>query len=154
MIRIEKANRLLQVIAPSGEVLFSTGVSLGQCPAGAKTREGDMKTPEGVYHITHLNRNSKYHIALGISYPSRKDGYIAQREKRITRFQAMRILIADVLRVRPPWNTPLGGFIMIHGEHPEKKTGDWTAGCIAVKNDEIETIASFVRRGEKVEILP
>lgn len=113
-----------------------------------------MKTPEGSYRITHKNALSKYHIALGISYPSRKDAHLALREKRIGRFTAMRICFADFIRVRPAWNTPLGGFIMIHGEHPDKLSGDWTAGCIAVKNAEIEAIEKIIKRGENVEILP
>ncbi len=154
MIRIIKHARTLEVIAPSGEILLSAEISLGKCPVGAKSLEGDMKTPEGKYHITHKNTTSKYHIALGISYPSRKDAYLAQREKRIGKMTAMLILLCDLFRVRPPWKTKLGGFIMIHGEHPDGLTGDWTAGCIAVKNDEIEKIAKLVKRGEVVEILP
>lgn len=153
MIRIIKHARILEVIAPSGEILLSAEISLGKCPVGAKTQEGDMKTPEGRYHITHKNTGSKYHIALGISYPSRKDAYLAQREKRISKMTAMRILICDFFRIRPPWKTKLGGFIMIHGEHPDRLTGDWTAGCIAVRNAEIEKIAKLVKRGEVVEIL-
>lgn len=154
MIRIVKHARTLEVTSSSGKTLFSCSVSLGECPVGAKTREGDMKTPEGKYHITHKNAGSKYHIALGISYPSRKDAYLAQREKRISKMTAMRILLCDLFRIRPPWKTSLGGFIMIHGEHPDGKSGDWTAGCIAVKNSEIEKIAKLVKRGEAVEILP
>ncbi len=154
MIRIVKHARTLEVISPTGEILFSSKISLGKCPIGAKTLEGDMKTPEGKYHITHKNMTSKYHIALGVSYPSRKDAYLAQREKRISKMTAMRILLCDLFRIRPPWKTRLGGFIMIHGEHPDGRTGDWTAGCIAVKNAEIEQIAKLVKRGETVEILP
>lgn len=113
-----------------------------------------MKTPEGTYRITHKNFKSKYHIALGISYPSRKDAYLARREKRIGTMTAVIILLSDLFSIRPPWKTPLGGFVMIHGEHPGKLSGDWTAGCIAVKNEDIEKIAGIVKRNEKVEILP
>lgn len=154
MIRIIKHTRTLEVISPTGEILLSTHVSLGKHPIGAKTQEGDMKTPEGVYRITHKNAQSKYHIALGISYPARKDAYFGQREKRIGKVTAMRILLCDLFGIRPPWKTKLGGFVMIHGEHPDGLTGDWTAGCIAVKNAEIEKIAKLVKRGETVEILP
>ncbi|MBE5792700.1 MAG: hypothetical protein E7322_11195 [Clostridiales bacterium] len=154
MIRIKKSQRILEVIGPTRKVIFSCPVMLGKCPSGAKTQEGDMRTPEGTYRITHKNFKSKYNIALGISYPSRKDAYLARREKRIGQLTAMRILLSDFLCIRPPWNTPLGGFIMIHGEHPEKLSGDWTAGCIAVKNEDIEKIAEMVKRGQKVEILP
>ena len=154
MIRIKKSMRTLEVIAPSGEIVFSCSVSLGKCPTGAKTQEGDMKTPEGIYRITHKNFKSKYHIALGVSYPSRKDALLALKEKRIRRIQAIGIYACDLIRVRPSWKTPLGGFIMIHGEHPDRLSGDWTAGCIAVKNEEIEAIEKFVKCGEPIEILP
>jgi len=154
MIRIVKHARTLEVISSAGEMLFACKISLGKCPVGAKTQEGDMKTPEGAYHITHINTKSKYHIALGISYPNRKDAYLAQREKRIGAMTAMRILLCDLLRVRPPWKTNLGGFVMIHGGHPDNLSGDWTAGCIAVGNAEIETIAKLTKRGDTVEILP
>ena len=113
-----------------------------------------MKTPEGAYRITHKNYKSKYKIALGISYPSRKDAYLARREKRICTMTAVQILLCDLLSIRPPWKTPLGGFVMIHGEHPDRLSGDWTAGCIAVQNKDIEKIAAIVKRNEKIEILP
>lgn len=154
MIRIIKSLRKLEVIGSAGDCVFTCPVSLGKCPVGPKKAEGDMKTPEGVYRITHINRQSKYHIALGLSYPGRKDAFIAQREKRIPRTTAMLILICDILRIRPPWKTPLGGFVMIHGEHPDHLSGDWTAGCIAVGNDDIKKIAALSKRGETVEILP
>lgn len=154
MIRIIKHSRILEVISPAGEILLSAKVSLGKCPVGAKTQEGDMKTPEGTYRITHKNMGSKYHIALGISYPARKDAYFGQREKRISKMTAMRILLCDLFCIRPPWKTKLGGFVMIHGEHPDGLSGDWTAGCIAVSNSAIEEISKIVKRGETVEILP
>lgn len=154
MIRIQKAKRILEVIDPNGKIVFSCPVMLGKYPVGTKRQEGDMKTPEGVYRITHKNFKSKYKIALGISFPSRKDAYLARREKRIGTLTAVQILLCDLLSIRPPWKTPLGGFIMIHGEHPDKLSGDWTAGCIAVKNEDIEKIAGMVKRGQKVEILP
>lgn len=154
MIRIIKSKRTLEYLDESGKRLKTCPISLGKCPEGAKTREGDMKTPEGVYKVTHVNRQSKYHIALGISYPSGADAKRAKKEGRIGLIDCARICFAEALGIRPPWNTPLGGFIMIHGEHPEHLSGDWTAGCIAVKNTEIEVLSSMVKRGETVEILP
>ncbi|MBR3929516.1 MAG: L,D-transpeptidase family protein [Clostridia bacterium] len=154
MIRIIKHSRTLNLLSSDGELLFSCKVSLGKSPVGAKEKEGDMKTPEGRYRITHINPKSKYHIALGVSYPGKKDALAALREKRIGKAAAVRILLSDLLRVRPPWKTSLGGFVMIHGEHPDGLSGDWTAGCVAVRNKEIEAIAKIVKRGEIVEILP
>ena len=154
MIRIIKSKRTLEYLDNEGRTLLALSISLGKCPEGKKTREGDMKTPEGAYKVTHINRESKYHIALGISYPNKEDAKSAYSEGRIRRLDYLRIAVPHALGIRPSWNTPLGGFIMIHGEHPDKLSGDWTAGCIAVTNAGIEALTSMVKRGEPVEILP
>ena len=111
---------------------------MGRNSESAKTREGDSKTPEGIYKIDSRNEKSAYHLALHISYPNEKD------KKR-----------AKELGVSP------GGNIMIHGI----KNGlgwvgrfhtlfDWTKGCIAVTNKEMEEIYRLVPNGTIVEIKP
>lgn len=154
MIIIEKSKRLLRCPDKNGEILFSCPVSLGKCPVGAKLCEGDQKTPEGLYRIVSINPQSKFHLAFGISYPERHDARIALREKRISRMTFMRIALSSLLGVRPPWNTALGGFIMLHGESPEGLEGDWTAGCIALKNRDIDLLAKHIKKRERVKILP
>ena len=108
-------------------------------PVGHKEYEGDGKTPEGIYYITHRNPNSTYHLSLGISYPNDEDR-----------------AHAATLGKQP------GGDIMIHGGPPRKANGkprkvsrpDWTAGCIAVTDDEIERIYAMVKPGTPIVILP
>jgi murein L,D-transpeptidase YafK len=126
-----KSQRMMHLL--SGEsVVRSYRVALGRDPVGHKEREGDGRTPEGRYTIDRRNPNSKYHLSLHISYPSP----------------------ADVERARSLGVDP-GGDIMIHGlkagvDHPS----DWTQGCIAVTNAEMEEIWGMVADGTPIEILP
>jgi murein L,D-transpeptidase YafK len=136
-ILIEKKERRLTLIS-KGKVLKTYKIALGGDPNGPKERQGDNKTPEGTYVIDSRNRDSRYHLSLHISYPNEKD------KKR-----------AKKLGVSP------GGDIMIHGIkkgfswvgnfHSEV---DWTKGCIAVTDEEIEEIDMLVQNGIIVEIRP
>ncbi len=136
-ILIEKKKRRLTLIS-RGEVLKTYKIALGGNPEGPKERQGDNKTPEGTYIIDARNKDSRYHQSLHISYPNEKD---KQRAKK--------------LGVSP------GGDIMIHGLkkgfswvgdfHTEV---DWTKGCIAVTDEEIEEIEKLVPNGTLVEIRP
>ncbi len=136
-VLIEKKARRLTLFT-NGEVIKTYKIALGGNPVGPKERQGDNKTPEGIYTIDSRNGNSGYHLALHISYPNADD-------KR---------------RARERGVAP-GGDIMIHGikngfealglSHAEK---DWTEGCIAVTNQEMEEIYRFVPNGTIVEIRP
>ncbi|XDA98201.1 L,D-transpeptidase family protein [Sulfitobacter sp. LCG007] len=115
------------------QVLRAYDIKLGWAPVGHKVRQNDGKTPEGLYYIDRRNPRSKYHLSVGISYPNEKD-----RE------------IADALGYKT------GGDIFIHGqEKPNRKDKkDWTWGCIAVRNKEIEDIYAMVRDGTPISINP
>lgn len=121
-----------------GKVLKVYRVALGTNPVGPKIRQGDGKTPEGLYTISGRNEHSQFHRSLRISYPSAAD-----RER------------AKKLGVNP------GGDIFIHGLPPQwawvgaaHRQKDWTLGCIAVTNSEIDEIWASVPTGTPVEILP
>jgi len=136
-ILIEKSTRRLMLIS-QGEVLKSYKIALGGNPIGPKERKGDNKTPEGTYVIDARNRDSRFHLSLHISYPNERD------KKR-----------AKELGVSP------GGDIMIHGIKNglswvgDAHTGvDWTQGCIAVTDQEIEEIDKLAPNGTIVEIRP
>lgn len=136
-VLIEKKERRLTLIS-KGEAIKSYRIALGKNPVGPKEKLGDNKTPEGNYIIESRNRHSDYHLSLRISYPNEKD------KKR-----------AKELGVSP------GGDIMIHGVKNgfswvgEFHTAiDWTEGCIAVTNQEMEEIARLVPNGTPVEIRP
>ena len=136
-VLIEKGKRRLTLLNNNTPVK-SYEISLGMKPTGKKLEKGDDRTPEGVYTIDRKNLKSSYHRALHISYPNTEDK--AQSKAR---------------GVSP------GGDIMIHGlpngeesyEFYQTKR-DWTSGCIAVNNVEIEEIFKLVPNGTSVEILP
>jgi murein L,D-transpeptidase YafK len=113
-------------------------VALGRNPVGPKLSEGDRRTPEGRYVIDARNQDSKYHLSLHISYPNAVD-----------------LEITGLAGVNP------GSNIMIHGTGDEyawmgkfHDVLDWTDGCIAVTNDEIEEIWQLVPDGTPIEIRP
>lgn len=114
-------------------VLESYDIGLGFAPQGHKTIEGDGRTPEGQYLIDRRNPNSEFHLSIGISYPN-----IVDRE------------VAKTLGKSP------GGDIFIHGK-PRKyrrASSDWTAGCIAVTNRQMEKIYAMVQDGTPITIQP
>ena len=136
-VLIEKEARRLTLLS-KGEVIKTYKIALGGNPVGPKERQGDHKTPEGTYTIDARNGNSGFHLSLHISYPNEQD------KKR-----------AQELGVSP------GGDIMIHGiKNGYSEVGashagvDWTEGCIAVTNQEMEEIYRFVPIGTIVEITP
>lgn len=136
-ILIEKKARRLTLLS-NGEVIKTYKIALGGNPEGPKERQGDNKTPEGTYIIDSRNKNSQFHLSLHISYPNEAD----QRR-------------ASELGVSP------GGDIMIHGiKKGMSWVGDlhtqidWTKGCIAVTDEEIEEIDKLVPNGTVVEIRP
>ncbi len=122
MVYVNKSARRMHLLHHD-TALSSYDINLGFAPEGHKQFEGDGKTPEGTYRIDRRNPNSDFHLSLGISYPNVKDVEVAR---------AM--------------NKSPGGDIFIHGQrHPRKPDGkDWTWGCIAVTNDEIEEIYAMV----------
>jgi murein L,D-transpeptidase YafK len=137
LIRVEKAARTLTLLRGS-TILKTYQVSLGRRPGGQKLQEGDGRTPEGRYLIDSKNGRSHFHLALHISYPNIDDRTIAQQRS-----------------VSP------GGDIMVHGLpnglgwldklHLNR---DWTDGCIAVTDSEMDEIWSYVATGTAIEIRP
>lgn len=130
-VQVHKADRKMYLLH-NEKVLKVYDVGLGGQPVGPKEIEGDGKTPEGAYYITHRNPNSTYHLSLGISYPNDKDRATAAA-----------------------LGQPTGGDIFIHGG-PLKRTTtqDWTAGCIAVSDRQIEEIYSMIKPGTPIFLLP
>ncbi|MBF0393282.1 MAG: L,D-transpeptidase family protein [Alphaproteobacteria bacterium] len=137
LVVIEKAARRM-TLQSGGAVLRAYDVALGRQPQGPKRREGDGRTPEGRYVIEARNSASKYHLALRISYPDAAD-----------RARAAAL------------GAPPGGAIMIHGRPrdmgwvgPSHRETDWTEGCIAVTNQEMDEIWRLVPIGTPIEIRP
>lgn len=136
-IIVEKSKRTMTLLKQDREVR-TYKIALGRDPVGPKVMQGDNKTPEGIYYVDYKVPNSVYHRALHISYPSPD----------------------DVERARAR-GVPPGGSIMIHGMKPDKFwMGDvqylfnWTNGCIALTNREIEEVWVLVPPWTPVEIRP
>jgi murein L,D-transpeptidase YafK len=134
---IEKASRKLTIYR-AGELLKSYDIALGRDPAGDKQFEGDGRTPEGLYAIDFRKKDSSFHLSLHISYPSPADRKAAAAMGKLP-----------------------GGDIMIHGLRnglgflgPAHRLFDWTEGCIAVTDAEIEELWRAVPDGTPVEIRP
>jgi murein L,D-transpeptidase YafK len=136
-VLVEKAKRKLTLFA-GGKPLKVYSIALGTNPLGAKEEEGDGKTPEGIYKIDWRNPKSEYHLSLHVSYPNE----------------------ADKARARKSGVSP-GGDIMIHGLPSgmsalgaSHRLADWTIGCVAVTNEEIEEIWKLVSDGTPIEFKP
>lgn len=132
-----KSKRVLFLLK-EGEIIKGYKIALGKDPVGHKTRLGDNKTPEGTYTLSSRKQSDKYHLTIFISYPSESD-----------------ILNAKNIGVSP------GGSIAIHGLpkgmaslNKLHRKMDWTSGCIALTNDEMEEIWHLVEDGVPIEIKP
>ena len=149
-VTVEKSRRLLTV-AQNGQVLWQTRVALGRDPAGPKRREGDGRTPEGVYRVCLCKARGMYGLSLGLSYPNAADARRAYAEGAIDRAALDAVEAAETEGRRPPWGTPLGGEIYLH-EGPTDT--DWTQGCIALAPQDMARLYACRDRIEAVEILP
>lgn len=149
-IVISKANRSLEVFRGT-EKIHHFRVGLGNTPVGDKVRSGDGKTPEGTFNICVKNPKSQFYLSLGISYPDSSDAERGLRDGIITRTQHDQIVAATAKKTTPPWNTPLGGEIFIHGNG---SSSDWTLGCIALEDAEMKTLFNLIDVGTLVEIMP
>ena len=128
-IIVRKGERAMFVLS-GNQVLSRHDIDLGFAPAGHKTMEGDGRTPEGQYYIDRRNYNSAFYLSLGISYPNARD-----------------IARAMAAGVDP------GGDIFIHGQQKGAVRGtDWTAGCIAVTDEEMEMLFQMVPVGTPIWI--
>jgi murein L,D-transpeptidase YafK len=136
-IIVVKSERMLHLLR-QGDIIKSYWIALGRYPTGPKTKVGDGRTPEGTYWISSRDANSQFHRSLLLSYPNREDQERARR-----------------LGVEP------GGQIMIHAvpkgygpTGPGERMIDWTNGCIAVTNADMDEIWARVPVGTRVVIRP
>jgi murein L,D-transpeptidase YafK len=134
---VVKKERTLELLN-HGKVIKAYKVALGGDPLGPKTRQGDHKTPEGIYMLDSRNAHSQFHKSIHISYPNARDRAAARAKA-----------------VSP------GGDLFVHGlpngygwVGASHRMKDWTDGCIAVTNEEIEEIWKAVDDGTPIEIRP
>lgn len=137
LVIVDKSQSRLTLLK-RGKTLKSYRIALGERPQGHKLTEGDQRTPQGRYLLDYKKTNSTYYKAIHISYPNEEDR-----------------LRAEALGVDP------GGQIMIHGENPnstlspeEAQQFNWTDGCIAITNKEMDEIWYMIDEGTPIEIRP
>jgi len=136
-IVVEKSAKRLSIFR-DGNQLKSYRIALGRNPVGAKQEEGDMKTPEGIYKIDSRNPQSSFHLALHVSYPSDADNQRAAAQ-----------------------GVSAGSDIMVHGIQNGRgwigafhRWKNWTAGCVALTDEEIEELWRVTPDGTTIEIRP
>jgi len=137
---LKKSTRMLYLYS-GGEVSSRYHVSLGKEAIGAKTFEGDMRTPEGTYSLDWRQFSKRYNKSIHISYPNEKDKAYAKK-----------------------FGVSAGGMIMIHGTPTSWSLSplgdwlpmllDWTEGCIAMSNDDMEEVWERVLDGTPITIVP
>jgi len=148
------------IVKKEGTTLRTFKVALGSGGRKAKLHEGDHKTPKGTYRISKVRDSQRFHMFLQLDYPNMDDAKRALKNHTITRQEYRKILEAHNYGRLPPQNTALGGAIGIHGIGHETKdkleihqVADWTQGCIALRNDEVEELSRFIHVGTTVTII-
>jgi murein L,D-transpeptidase YafK len=155
---ISRSTHTLTVI--KGPVTLNTfKVAFGSGGKKAKLKEGDHSTPKGTYVINRISDSENFHLFMQLNYPNIADAKRALKHELINRKQYRAILLAQIEGRMPPQNTPLGGAIGIHGIGVETKYKieihqfvDWTKGCIAMRNNEVDTLRRYITQGTKVVI--
>jgi len=146
-IQVKQGNRTLETFWE---------ISLGRQGAGYKQKAGDNITPLGSYKIAYINDKSHFRKFFGLNYPSVHDAELALQAKRITYSDYQVIIRAHRMNRLPPQNTDLGGLLGIHGVGRGNKSiqgvFDWTQGCVAVSNQQLDNVDKWIFVGMRVEI--
>ena len=133
-----------------------SNIAIGRKGAGFKEQRGDFITPLGTYKIGWINRNSHYRLFFGFDYPSLNNAKRALQDGLISRRAFQKIAKAHQKNRVPPQNTAMGGQIGIHGLGLASKLihdeFDWTRGCIALTNQQIDRLARWISKGTLVKV--
>jgi murein L,D-transpeptidase YafK len=156
-IDVRKDERAL-VAHCDGGATVALSAAFGREPLGAKRRLGDLRTPEGLYHVAQAGRASRFHRFIPLDYPSRADADAALAVGALSIADHRRVHEAHARGELPPSDTPLGGAIGIHGEGDGwrgfSRRLDWTEGCIALSDEDVDFLAARVAPGTPVWITP
>jgi murein L,D-transpeptidase YafK len=153
---VDTQNQELRVIQGQRIIARFEGISLGRGGVDQLHRRGDQKTPLGIYHVTWINNHSRFYRFIGLDYPTLMHAKLAYMGNLID-VQTFDDIDLAVRRGRlPPQNTPLGGNLGIHGigsgDSQIHSAYNWTEGCIALTNTQMDKLLQFVNLGTKVVI--
>jgi murein L,D-transpeptidase YafK len=153
---VDTKARKIEVKKGDQTVETLTKIAIGRGGAGLKSHRGDNITPFGNYRIGWIGEKSSFKRFFGLTYPSTEDAEHALRQGKIDQMTYYRIVSAHQNNQIPPQNTPLGGQIGIHGlgraDERVHKAFDWTHGCIALTNGQIDQLSRLVDTGTVVKI--
>jgi len=155
-IDIDTGERTLHVMrGPDVEKTFEN-ISIGVNGASTSRQVGDKTTPLGKYQVRRFNHESRFHLFIGVDYPNEEQAYAAYMADRITARDLELIFQAHQRGEEPPQNTYLGGAIGIHGigngDLAIHEEFNWTDGCVALTDEQVDEVARWVKIGTVVVI--
>lgn len=137
----------------AGSVVATYATGLGFSPTGDKEAEGDGRTPEGVFFVSSRLPNSEFYRAFLLSYPNSEDATRGVTDGLITADQAAAITSAEDSCGVGPQTTNLGGYIEVHGRHAPSQ-GDWTWGCAAIEDGDMDALWDTIDVGDTIVVKP
>ncbi len=153
---IDTKAKTLQVMAGPHAIESFDHIAIGRRGASVDKARGDDKTPLGEYRIGWINERSRFHRFFGFTYPNLQIARRAFARGLIGGDTLQQIMSAHLRQSMPPQSTPLGGVIGIHGLGSASPTVhelfDWTHGCVALTNRQVDRLAQWVRKGTMVLI--
>lgn len=155
---INATEQRLQVMLGENPVVYYRNISWGRGGIGIKQRQGDSITPVGSFRIRWINRDSKYRLFFGFDYPTPSYADRGLEAGSLTAMQHKKIVNAWKQDGVPLQGTAIGGALGIHGlgdaDAAIHQQVNWTGGCIALNNAQIDHLSGLVTIGTRVEILP
>lgn len=153
---VDTEARTLTVVDGATILARYDNIALGRGGVGLSRRQGDGKTPVGIFHVAWVNRNSRFRLFFGLDFPNLDHAHRAYTAQLISFGEFDAIKTAFERQQTPPQDTPLGGFLGIHGigDGSQKihNQFNWTDGCVALTNDQILELDQWVTVGTKVVI--
>jgi murein L,D-transpeptidase YafK len=155
-ILIDTRHEKLTVMDHTGAIDIFDNIAFGVRGAGVKLRRGDEITPQGSFSVGWISRQSRFHAFIGLNYPNMEHARLAYYDGRINETTYRIIHRALAQGKPPPQKTALGGYIGIHGigngDPFIHENINWTNGCVALTNQQIDRLLTWVKVGTRVEI--